>query len=79
MASLNTFLSKGLTATNIKKQLESLLRDSPLSNVIVKSWVVGFKMDRTCATNNPRVGGPIKVTMPEKQKHSTKSFWQTIE
>ena len=56
-----------------------MLGDSCPSNAMVKWWVAEFKMGRTSITDDPRVGPPIEVTMPEQIKQKQKLFSQTIE
>jgi histone-lysine N-methyltransferase SETMAR len=64
-AVIKYFFLKGLTATDIKKELDSTLGDSSPSNTTVKRWVAEFKIGRKSTNDEPRSGRPIEVTTAE--------------
>jgi transposase len=66
------FFLKGLTATDIKKELDSTLGDSSPSNTTVKRWVAEFKMGRKSTNDEPRSGRPIEVTTAEMTEKAHK-------
>lgn len=64
-AVIKYFYLKGLTPLQIKKELDSTLKDSSPSYSMVKQWVSEFKKGRTSTSDEPRSGRPVEVTTPE--------------
>lgn len=64
-AVIKYFYIKGLTPSEIKKEMDDTLKDSSPSYTTVKRWVSEFKKGRTSTKDEPRPGRPVEVTTPE--------------
>ena len=64
-AVIKYFVLKGLTPTDIKKELDSTLKDSSPSCSTVKKWAADLKRGRTSIQDDERSGRPKTATTDE--------------
>ena len=70
------FHLKGLSATQIKSELDLTMVKSSPSNTTIKQWVSEFRMGRTSTSDETRSGRPNEVTNLEMIKIS---LWTTVD
>ena len=64
-AVIKYFFLKGLTATEIKSELDSTMAESAPSFTTVKRWVADFKRGRSSTQDEARSGRPKTATTEE--------------